>query len=48
MLTAIRSLTSASGGLDEEDTRAVYALSCIALTEWRLMDAAADMPKVTT
>lgn len=45
VLCAIVRLTSSSGGLDEEDNRAVYSLACIALAEWRLLDAAADMPK---
>ncbi len=40
VLCAIRSMTSANGAIDEEDARAIYSLSCIALTEWRLLDEA--------
>lgn len=46
VLCAIVRLTSSSGGLNEEDKRAVYSLSCVAQAEWRLLDAADDMPKV--
>ncbi len=32
--------SSHNGAIDEEDARAIYSLSCIALTEWRLLDEA--------
>lgn len=40
VLCAIVRLTSSSGGLPEEDTRAIYSLACIGLAQWRLLDAA--------
>lgn len=46
VLCAIVRLASGNGDLPEEDCRAVYALACIGLTEWRMLDAAQDMPKV--
>jgi hypothetical protein len=34
-----------NGAIDEEHARAICSLSCIALNEWRKLDAAADMPR---
>ena len=41
-LAAIRSMSTHNGAIEEEDARAIYSLSCIALAEWRKLDAAAD------
>ncbi len=41
-LAGIRALSNHNGAIDEEDARAVYSLTCIALAEWRKLDAAAD------
>ena len=41
-LAAIRSMSTHTCAIDEEDARAIYSLTCIALVEWRKHDAAAD------
>ena len=45
-LAAIRAMSTHNGAIDEEDARAIYSLSCIALAEWRKLDAAADAPRL--
>ena len=47
VLCAIVRLTANDGGLEEEETRAVYSLACIALAEWRLLDAATNVPRLS-
>jgi hypothetical protein len=44
-LAAIRSMSTHNGVIDEEDARAIYSLTCIALVEWRKLDAEADKPR---
>ena len=44
-LAAIRSMSCHNGAIDEEDARAIYSLTCIALVEWRKLDGEADKPR---
>lgn len=41
-LAAIRAMSTHNGVIEEEDARAIYSLTCIALVEWRKLDAAPD------
>ena len=42
LVLAICCITDSADGLDVEHTRAVYSLSCMAITAWRVLDEAPE------